>query len=111
EEPVAILRLDALGEQSARFSDRRPMVAADDGDATLVSDPIEDCVLAWRKFVRVTRLIFSSRFQNQGAGAVVEPQKAAHRMRQGGRGECTPGVAPVAPLIDVVGERGRNAFR
>ena len=74
-------------------------------------DPGVNRALAGRQAGEAALGLLAGRFQRQRVAFVVERNEPAHRERQRRRGEGAPLFAPEAPIVDVIGERRRNARR
>ncbi len=111
EEPVAVLALDALGETVAGIGDGLAVRLVDNDAAAVAIDEGVDGAFASRQAGKASLGLLAGPLQRQRLAGLIEMDEPLHRERQRRRGEGAPFLARETPIVDVVGERRRNALR
>ena len=74
-------------------------------------DPTENHTLAGRQILEAAIRLLAGPLQRQRLVCLIDMDQPFHGKRQRRRGEGAPFLARQAPIVDVVGERRRNARR
>ena len=109
EEAIAVAQFDRGRELLAEIRDR-DRVGTVDHDRSAFRGQLADDRALFHRERHASFRILAGRFQGQRFFRLLELNEPLHRERQRRGGEGAPFLARQAPIVDVIGERRRNAL-